>query len=90
MEEEGEDEKKQKKEEREEGDEFLRSRLQLFSLAGGACNTDLRGSVKTLMFGKLPITRAAETTVDSILMYRCGVAAAAVSCNPLQYFKGLN
>lgn len=76
-------------EEREEGEELFRSRLQLFSLAGGASRTDLRGSANTLMLRKLSITRARGTIIDFILMYRCGAALAAATCNPLPYFKGL-
>lgn len=82
-------EKKERVEEREEGDELLRGRLQLFSLAGGASRTDLRGSANTLMFSKLSIPRARGTITDFILMYRCGEVLAAVTCNPLRYLKGL-
>lgn len=61
----------------EEEEEVLRSRLQLFSLAGGASSTDLQRSAKTLVFS--------QRLQESDVTYRCLEALAAFASNLLIY-----
>lgn len=73
----GREEQGEEEDEHEEEEEVLRSRLQLFSLAGGASSTDLQRSAKTLVFS--------QRLQESDVTYRCLEALAAFASNLLIY-----